>query len=48
MGGENFRMRLVRQTRIVHEYDNDKVLVHMFIHSNMDFRTHLLNRLFNM
>ena len=48
MGGENFKMRLVRQTKIVYEYDNDKVLVHMFIHSNMDFRTHLFNRIFNM
>jgi toxin ParE1/3/4 len=45
---ENFRIRLVRQTRIVYEYDHNEVLIHMFIHTLRDFRTHLLKRLFNM
>ncbi len=47
LGQENFRMRLVRQTRIIYEYDDKKVLVHMFIHTKRDFRTHLMKRLFN-
>lgn len=29
LGQENFRMRLVRQTRIVYEYDDKVVLVHI-------------------
>jgi toxin ParE1/3/4 len=45
LGQENFRTRLVRQTRIVYEYDDKEVLVHMFIHTKQDFRTHLLKRL---
>ncbi len=40
-----FRIRLVRQTRIVYEYDDREVLVHMFIHTMRDFRAHLLKRL---
>lgn len=47
LGQENFRIRLVRQTRIVYEYDNKEVLVHMFIHTKRDFRAHLMKRLFN-
>lgn len=47
LGQENFRTRLVRQTRIVYEYDDKEVLVHMFIHTKRDFRTHLMKRLFN-
>ncbi len=47
LGQENFRMRLVRQTRIIYEYDDREVLVHMFIHTRRDFRTHLMQRLFN-
>ena len=47
LGQENFRTRLVRQTKIVYEYDDKEVLVHMFIHSKRDFRTHLMKRLFN-
>jgi plasmid stabilization system protein ParE len=42
---ENFRIRLVRQTRIIYEYDENEVLIHMFIHARRDFRTHLLKRL---
>jgi Txe/YoeB family toxin of Txe-Axe toxin-antitoxin module len=47
LGQENFKKRLVRQTRIVYEYDDKEVLVHMFIHTKRDFRTHLMKRLFN-
>ena len=47
LGQDNFRIRLVRQTRIVYEYDDKEVLIHMFIHTMRDFRTHLLKRLFN-
>ncbi|MDB5935242.1 MAG: type toxin-antitoxin system RelE/ParE family toxin [Massilia sp.] len=47
LGQENFRTRLVRQTRIVYEYDDKEVLVHMFIHAKRDFRAHLMRRLFN-
>ncbi|QAU35113.1 type II toxin-antitoxin system RelE/ParE family toxin [Janthinobacterium sp. 17J80-10] len=47
LGQENFRIRRVRQTRIIYEYDDKEVLVHMFIHARRDFRTHLMKRLFN-
>lgn len=47
LGQENFRTRLVRQARIVYEYDDKEVLVHMFIHIKRDFRAHLMRRLFN-
>lgn len=45
LGQDNFRTRLVRQTRIVYEYDDKEVLIHMFIQTLRDFRTHLLKRL---
>lgn len=47
LGIENFRIRLVRQTRIVYEYDEQEVVVHMFVHTKRDFRAHLMRRLFN-
>lgn len=47
LGQGNFRTRLVRQTRIVYEYDDKEVLAHMFIHTKRDFRAHLMRRLFN-
>ncbi|MDR2214814.1 MAG: type II toxin-antitoxin system RelE/ParE family toxin [Nevskiaceae bacterium] len=47
LGLDNFRIRLVRQTRIVYEYDETTVLIHMFIHTRRDFRAHLLRRLLN-
>ena len=47
LGRENFRTRLVRQTKIIYEYDDKEVLVHMFIHTKRDFRAHLMRRLFN-
>lgn len=47
LGEGNFRLRLVRQSRIVYEYDDKQVLVHMFVHTKRDFRTHLMKRMFN-
>jgi toxin ParE1/3/4 len=47
LGQGNFRTRLVRQTRIVYEYDDKEVLVHMFIHTKRDFRAQLMRRLFS-
>lgn len=46
LGQTNFRFRLVRQTKIVYESDDKEVLVHMFIQTKQDFRTHLMKRLF--
>jgi len=46
LGQMNFRFRLVRQTKIVYESDAKEVLVHMFIQTKQDFRTHLMKRLF--
>ena len=47
LGEGNFRLRFIRQTRIVYEYDDKQVLVHMFVHTKRDFRTHLMKRMFN-
>jgi plasmid stabilization system protein ParE len=47
LGEGNFRMRLVRQTRIVYQYDDKQVLIHMFVHTKRDFRTHLMKRMLN-
>ncbi len=45
LGVTNVKYTLVRQTRIVYEFDETKVLVHMFIHTKRDFKTHLFKRL---
>lgn len=45
LGVHNIRYVLVRQTKIVYEFDDDKVLIHMFINTRRDFRAHLLQRL---
>lgn len=45
LGLKNFRFRLVRQTKVVYEFDGAEVVVHMFIHTKQDFRTHLMQRL---
>ena len=47
LGQGSFRTRLVRQTRIVYEYDDKEMLVHMFIHTKRDFRAQLMRRLFS-
>jgi toxin ParE1/3/4 len=45
VGITNVKYVLVRQTKIVYEFDETQVLVHMFINTKRDFRTHLLKRL---
>jgi toxin ParE1/3/4 len=45
LGFENFRKTLVRQTRVVYEVNSHQVIVHMFIHTKRDFKTHLEKRL---
>lgn len=47
LGITNVRYALVRQTRVVYEFDESVVLIHMLIHTRRDFRTHLFKRLFN-
>lgn len=47
LGIASFKYTLVRQTRVVYEFDENLVLIHMFIHTRRDFRTHLFKRLFN-
>lgn len=46
IGIVDIRCVLVRQTRVIYEFDETLVLVHMFIATRRDFRTHLLKRLF--
>jgi plasmid stabilization system protein ParE len=45
LGYDNFRQTLVRQTRVVYEFDSQQLIVHMFIHTKKDFKTHLAHRL---
>ncbi len=45
LGYDHFRKTLVRQTRVVYEFDDRQVVVHMFIHTRRDFKTHLEQRL---
>jgi toxin ParE1/3/4 len=47
LGIANVKYALVRQTRVVYEFDESLVLIHMLIHTRRDFRTHLFKRLFN-
>lgn len=47
LGITNVKYALVRQTRIVYEFDENLIIVHMFIGTRRDFRAHLLKRLFN-
>lgn len=44
-GYDNYRKTLVRQTRVIYEFDHQTVIVHLFIHTKRDFRTHLEKRL---
>ena len=44
LGLPQFRQRLVRQTRVIYEFHDQSVLVHMFIHTRRHFRTHLQQR----
>lgn len=45
LGMTHVRYVLVRQTRLVYEFDDSLVIVHMFIGTRQDFRAHLLKRL---
>jgi len=45
-GYDNYRKTLVRQTRLIYEFDSQQVIIHMFIHTKRDFKTHLEKRLF--
>lgn len=45
LGFDNFRKTLVRQTRVVYEFDTQRLIVHMFVHTKKDFKTHLADRL---
>ena len=44
LGLPQFRQRLVRHTRVIYEFDDQTVLVHLFIHTRRHFRTHLQQR----
>jgi plasmid stabilization system protein ParE len=44
LGLPQFRQRLVRHTRVIYEFDDETVLVHLFIHTRRHFRTHLQQR----
>lgn len=45
LGHDNYRKTFVRQTRIIYEFDSQKLIVHMFIHAKRDFKAHLEKRL---
>jgi toxin ParE1/3/4 len=44
LGITAFRSKLVNQTRIIYEFDDANIIIHMFIHTRRDFTSHLLNR----
>lgn len=45
LGIDNIRYVLVRQTRMMYEFDATTIVIHGFIHTRRDYRTHLLKRL---
>lgn len=45
LGYDNYRKIFVRQSRVVYELDSQQLIVHMFIHTKRDFKTHLEKRL---
>ena len=45
LGYDNYRKTFVRQTRVVYEFDSQQLIVHMFVHTKRDFKSHLENRL---
>jgi plasmid stabilization system protein ParE len=45
LGYDNYRKTFVRQSRLVYEFDSQQLIVHMFIHTKRDFKTHLEKRL---
>ena len=48
IGITNVKYVLVRQTRIVYEFDDRVIVIHMLIGTRRDFRSHLLKRLFSL
>jgi plasmid stabilization system protein ParE len=46
LGIANVKCVLVRQTRVVYEFDDNLIIIHLFIGTRRDFRTHLLKRMF--
>jgi hypothetical protein len=47
LGITNVKYKMVKQTRIVYEFDGTTIYVRMFISTRIDFRRHLLKRLFS-
>lgn len=47
LGFTNVKYVLVRQTRVVYEFDDSLIIIHMFIGTRRDFRAHLLKRMFS-
>ena len=47
LGYENFRKTLVRQTRMVYEFNSKQLIIHLFIHTKRDFKTQLEQRIFS-
>lgn len=45
LGLSHVRYALVRQTRLVYEFDDSLIIVHLLIGTRQDFRAHLLKRL---
>ncbi len=45
LGYDHFRKTLVRQTRVIYEFDDQQIVVHILIHTKRDFKTHLEQRL---
>ena len=45
VGYGNYRKTIVRQTRVIYEFDSQLVIIHMFIHTKRDFKTQLEKRL---
>jgi plasmid stabilization system protein ParE len=45
LGFDSFRETCVRQTRLICECNSEQAIVHMFIHTKREFKTHLAHRL---
>ncbi len=45
LGMTHYKCILVRQTRVIYEFNQHLVIIHMFINTQRDFRSHLMKRL---
>lgn len=45
LGMNHYKCILVRQIRVIYEFNQHLVIIHMFINTQRDFRSHLLKRL---